>query len=287
VALEKCLDSLASLDYPRERYETIVVDDGSSASPAQIVGHFTESMRVRLITIAHAGPAAARNAGVSKANGDNLAFIDDDCRANPKWLDAMSARLDAHHGSVIGGRVHNALPQNMYSRTSQGLQEYLYHWYHEAKRGELRFFTTNNLTVSRQTFETIGCFDASFPFASEDRDWCDRALHAGFELVYAKEAVVSHAHDLSLGTFLRQHYRYGQGALRFHSARAARRGVRVKLEPASFYSGMVSAPFSMRESSALRESILLLASQSASLAGFARELARRWPRSPSVVTSGT
>ena len=273
-ALAQCLASLANLEYPRDEYDVVVVNDGGDGDPALAMREIDQRLRVSVVTIEHGGPAAARNAGIKASHGDCLAFIDDDCEADRDWLSALARRLGDHPDSVIGGRVVNSLEGNRYSRASQNLQDFLYRWYHEERRGSLPFFTSNNIAVSRRTLDSIGGFDTYFPFASEDRDWCDRALLAGCDLVYAPEARVRHSHDLSFASFLGQHFRYGQGARRFHTARARRGGGRIRLEPADFYAGMIAAPFSRRLHEPLSQSLLLLASQSALAIGFAHEAAR-------------
>jgi glycosyltransferase involved in cell wall biosynthesis len=269
-SLARCLASLSRLKYQRDAFEVIVVNDGGKAPPADVIGQFESA---RLVSTSHVGPGAARNVGVDHSRFDHLVFIDDDCTAHPDWLGIISGHLAASAGSPVGGRVVNALESNRYARASQGLQDFLYRWYHEDRRGEFPFFTTNNLGVSRRDFDLIGGFDSTFPFASEDRDWCDRATHAGHALRYAPDAIVYHWHELSLSKFLVQHYRYGRGAVRFHSRRAIRRGQRMRLEHIDFYRGMFTAPFASGRTAPLSEAMLLFASQSASLAGFVTEIA--------------
>jgi glycosyltransferase involved in cell wall biosynthesis len=280
-AIAQCLASLANLEFPRDDFDVVVVNDGGDDDPALVVRELDAHLRVSVVTIGHAGPAAARNAGIAASRGESLAFIDDDCEADPAWLSAMARRLAGHPASVIGGRVVNSLDHNRYSRASQNLQDFLYRWYHEERRGSLRFFTSNNIAVSRSTLESIGDFDTYFPFASEDRDWCDRALLGGCDLVYAPEARTYHSHDLSFSSFLGQHFRYGQGARRFHTARGRRGAGRIRLEPADFYTGMLAAPFSQGLREPLIQSLLLIASQSALAVGFAHEAAR------SAISDGT
>jgi GT2 family glycosyltransferase len=274
--LETCLTAMAQLSYPRDRYEVIVVDDGGETDVTEIVRRFVPSMTVIATRCEHAGPAAARNFGVAQSSRDRLAFTDDDCTVHPDWLSALDARMSTKPHAMIGGRVINALPANPYSSASQSLQDFLYHWYHEQGRGQLPFFTTNNLAMSRRDFERIGGFDVSFTFASEDRDISDRGAHAGLELVYAPEAIVRHAHDLDLRQFITQHFRYGEGAARFHTARASRRRDRVRLEPPSFYLGMMGSPMSDHVQRPLSAIALLFLSQSASFLGFAHARATRW-----------
>lgn len=277
-SLRRCLESLGALDYPRGSYEVIVVNDGGDCNPAEMIETFKLHLDVTLIAVGQRGPAAARNSGVALSRFEFLAFIDDDCTADPSWLRTVSRHLSEFPMSPVGGRVVNGLESNRYSRASQGLQDFLYSWYHEDRRGSLSFFTTNNLAVSRAGFDSIGEFDSTFPFASEDRDWCDRAIQRGTDLRYAPDAIVYHWHELSLSRFLHQHFRYGRGAVLFHSRRASRRGTSIRLEPLDFYRGMFAAPFSRGRAAPFSEALLLLASQSASLAGFAAEMARTHAR---------
>lgn len=203
------------------------------------------------------------------ARGEILAFIDDDCTADTRWLSTMAARVAANCDAAIGGQVTNAVPENRYARASQTLITFLYKYYHEKGQGLLPFFTTNNLAVRADAFAHIGGFDATFGFASEDREWCDRWGQSGKRLVYAPEAVVHHAPDLDLAAFVRQHFRYGEGAWRFHRARAQRSGAAMGIEPVDFYTGMMRAPFALGDREPVRQSLLLVASQAIAAIGYA------------------
>ncbi|MFB0545810.1 MAG: glycosyltransferase family 2 protein [Anaerolineae bacterium] len=220
--LVACLQSLTRLHYPKDRFEVIIVDDGSEKPPEAVIASFRSQLDVTLLTQPHAGPAAARNTGAAQARGEFLAFTDDDCAPAPDWLKALAARLATAADCAVGGQTLNALPDNPYSTASQLIIDVVYAYYN-ANPAQARFFATNNLTVPADRFQAIGGFDAAlFPFASEDRDFCDRWLHHGYRMIYAPEVVVYHAHVLTLRTFLRQHFRYGCGAFRFHKARVQR-----------------------------------------------------------------
>ena len=97
-----CLDSLAALDFPREDYEVIVVDDGGRDRVDDVVRERSRAMHVALTRISHAGPGAARNAGVALSRGKLLAFIDDDCAAHPQWLREMKTQLALNRGAAVG-----------------------------------------------------------------------------------------------------------------------------------------------------------------------------------------
>lgn len=266
-ALDRCLASLAAQDYPHDRFEVIVVDDGGTESAGgerRIAG-----MCVKWLPVPHGGPAAARNRGAAVARGDILVFIDDDCTADTRWLSTMAARVGASADAAIGGQVTNAVPDNRYARASQTLITFLYQYYHEKNQGLLPFFTTNNLGVQAELFRRQGGFDATFAFASEDREWCDRLLQAGGRLVYAPDAIVHHAPNLSFAGFVRQHFRYGEGAWQFHRARGSRSSQTMEIEPFDFYAAMLRAPFVHGDPEPIRQSLLLVASQAIAAIGYA------------------
>lgn len=266
-ALERCLASLARQEYPHDRFEVIVVEDGGTESSD---GWPTPpGICVKRLHVPHGGPAAARNHGAAEARGEVLLFIDDDCTADERWLSTMVARAGEHADAAIGGQVTNAVPGNRYARASQTLITFLYQYYHEKRQGRLPFFTTNNLCVRADLFHQHGGFDSAFAFASEDREWCDRWVQKGGQLVYAPDAVVHHAPELSFTGFVRQHFRYGEGAWQFHRARARRSTQSMEIEPFDFYTGMLRAPFVLGDKEPIRQSLLLFGSQAIAAVGYA------------------
>src|SRR5215207_3783671 len=108
-SLERCLEALGAQRIERDRFEVIVVDDGSAEPPRAIVRRAAGALDVRLIEQGNAGPASARNAGAGAARGAYVVFTDDDCRPDPGWLHALDAMIARYPGCAIGGRVVNAL----------------------------------------------------------------------------------------------------------------------------------------------------------------------------------
>ena len=267
--LTACLQSVACLDYPRDRFEVIVVDDGSETSPESVVASFQGRLDVTLLTQPHAGPATARNTGAARAKGEFLTFTDDDCAPAPDWLQTLAVRFATAPQHAIGGRTLNELSDNPYSTASQLLIDYLYAYYN-SDSNQARFFTTNNLAMPRDRFHNIGGFDTTFPrAAAEDRDLCDRWLQHGYRMIYAPEVLVYHAHALTFRTFWRQHFSYGRGAFRFHQARTRRGSGRLRVEPVSFYVDLLRYPISRaRGMQALLFVVLLVVSQVANVTGF-------------------
>lgn len=264
--LAGCLRSLARLDYPRERFEVIVVDDGSASPPFGIVERFGELLDLKLCEHRNTGPAGARNFGATRARGEFLAFTDDDCEAAPGWLRALASCCEGSPDRLIGGRTLNALPHNPYSETSQRIIEVVYEHFN-ADPKDARFFASNNLAVPSARFREMKGFDESF-ITSEDREFCARWRSLGLGLTYAPEAIIHHTHHLTLGTLWRQHFGYGRGALRFHRARAEKGDGPFKPDLAFYLKLIGAGATGSRKSRAAQLTALLLWSQLANAAGF-------------------
>jgi len=276
--LAVCLEALARLNYPRDRFEVIVVDDGSEAPPEPVVKLFRERLSLTLLAQPNSGPACARNTGAWQAKGEFLAFIDDDCAPAAGWLESLAARLTGTRNTIVGGRTINALPHNLFAATSQLMTDAVYAYYNNDV-GRANFFTTNNMAVPAAAFRTLSGFDTSFPFAaSEDREFCERWLRQGYHTAYAPEAIVNHAHDLTFLGFCRQHFIYGRGALHFHKVRAGRGWEPINPD-SNFYFHLFSYPFarSNRRRALLLE-VLFALSYAAYTAGFLWEKIQRTVR---------
>ncbi len=282
-ALSRCLDALARLDYPADRRDVVVVDDGSSDPLRPTVeamrsraGRSDGEPAVRWIRQENAGPASARNRGASESGARVVAFTDDDCEPEPGWLGELVGALEEDPGALVGGRTVNALPDNPWSVASQQLVSYLYDYYleSEVERDGPRpgaFLTSNNLAATRDTFLAAGGFEERFPdAAAEDRELCRRWRAGGGRLLYEPGAVVHHSHHLDALSFLKQHHRYGRGARRLREAAGAGDG-RVFEGPA-FYAGLVRWPLGRLEPpEALVTAALLALSQVATVTGYLRQ----------------
>jgi glycosyltransferase involved in cell wall biosynthesis len=271
--LRVCLEAIRGMDFPRKDFEVIVVDDGSTTAMDSVVAPFTQALNLTLVRQPNAGPAAARNTGAECAKGSLLAFTDDDCAPDPGWLRALAGYLACGPGRMVGGKTRNTVVNNPFASASQQLISYLYEYYN-ADPANARFFTSNNLALPAEEFRQIGGFDTGFPRAAgEDRELCDRWSFRGYQLVYAPNAIVNHAHALTLGRFWRQHVNYGRAAMHFHRLRARRLNRTIRTEPLSFYLKMLRYPFSQREDGpAWVHSALLGLSQVANAIGFVQAL---------------
>lgn len=267
--LVQCLVALAQQEYPKDRFEVIVVDDGSPQSLAPTVEKFQSDMRLHYHRQPNLGPAIARNAGAKMAQGQYLAFTDDDCAPTPGWLSFLAEGLDKKPQAMVGGHTKNALPRNPFSITSQLLIDFLYRYYNQTESRAL-FFTSNNFAIAADLFWQVGGFDETMPLAAgEDRELCDRWLDHGFEMIYWPRAVIFHEHNLQLFSFWRQHFNYGRGAWLYRWLRSQRKEEVVHLESPRFYLKLISFPLTMaRDIRAYILTGMLCFTQAANATGF-------------------
>ncbi|MGI0493146.1 glycosyltransferase [Alkalinema pantanalense CENA528] len=229
--LQACLQAIAQMDYPRDRFEVIVVDDGGTQPLEAIVEPWQSKLALTLIQQPNAGPGAARNHGATQARGDYLAFTDDDCQPDRRWLNTLATQIQIHPTALIGGAIHNRLTRNPCAEASQLIISYLYQYFAHNPQAP-RFFTSNNLVVPRDRFLALGGFDPAFRIASEDRELCDRWNQQAEPLIYCPAAQVFHSHDLNLWSFWKQHFNYGRGGFRFQQQHTQRQSP-SKLAPES------------------------------------------------------
>ncbi len=233
---------MTRLEYPRDQFEVIVVDDGGHVDLQPIISKYEKQIGLALLRQTNSGCGAARNKGREHASGTWLAFTDDDCAPAPEWLRALDAAATRAPDALIGGNVANGVPNNVYSAASQAISDYFRaHMNRDAERG--RFCSANNFAAPAGSYSEIGGFDASFArAAAEDRDFCDRWLSAGLRIIFASNALVLHHRDMSFRGFWRHYFHYGRGAFVFAQSRLRRNAGPVSFEGWGFHVGLVTAP---------------------------------------------
>lgn len=219
--LSSCLQALSCLNYPRDHYEVIVVDDGSLVPLGEVVDQFKDQLNLSLLRQENAGPAAARNYGAAHAKAEFLVFTDDDCEPVADWLRVFAAQFEKTPKVMLGGKSINKLTNNLFSSTSQLIVDIVYRHYN-ADPQQARFFASNNMAMPTRYFHELGGFNTNFRTA-EDRELCDRWLASGREMIYVEKAMLHHSHALTLHSFCQQHFAYGQGAYYYHKIRRLRR----------------------------------------------------------------
>jgi glycosyltransferase involved in cell wall biosynthesis len=182
--LADLLESLRSQTLPGERFEVIVVDDGSRDGTAELLAGVGNA-GIRVVTRSSGGgPSAARNDGWRVARAPLVAFTDDDCVATPGWLAALVDASAARPGAIVQGRT-DPIPaeRDRLGPFSRSL------WVDGGP-----YYQTCNIAYPRELLERLGGFDAdAFPFVGEDTDLAWRAIEAGASVYFEPAAHVHHA----------------------------------------------------------------------------------------------
>lgn len=267
--LRRCIEALAQ-GYPRDHYEVIVVDDGSS--PPVDLRPYAEAMQIVALRHDNRGPAISRNAGAARAKGRYLVFLDDDCQVASGWFANLEKALaSASARTIFGGSVSNGDETNLCSEVSETfIRVILQH--HRPRPGGLYFFRSTNLVVPREDFLRLGGFDERFRTA-EDREFCDRWLLDSGGFAYLPEAVVSHHSSLNLRSFARQHFAYGRGAWHFHRMRFSRKSPRFSFDMLAYYARVFREVTRLQRGMLAARVGLFVVWQAVNIGGFLWELA--------------
>lgn len=207
-----CLAALLRQTYPRDRYEVLVVDNGSADGTRDAVARFPVTLLVEDQT---QSSYAARNKGLAHARGTIIAFTDSDCTPAPGWLAAGVRALDAQQADLAGGNVRFvASPRPTGAEICDSMANLRVERYIREEGAA----PTANLFVRAAVFAALGPFPGQVQ-SGGDRLFTRRATAAGFKLVYAPEAEVAHP-TRRLGALLKKQFRVGKG---HHAMRAAER----------------------------------------------------------------
>lgn len=202
--IEKCVQSLLSLDYPKNRYEIIVVNDGSTDNTLEMLeGYRDKGLKV----ISHQrnrGPAAARNTGVKHAEGEIVVFIDDDMEAGTNLVGELVA---CYYMNVAGvgaipeakGRSPSVIIDYCSARETRKALSYVNR--ELRKKGtnpeqlnerEKRFLfsaPTGCMSYKKEILEELGGFDERIKgLGGEDFEFRKKVTDAGYRVVLARNA---------------------------------------------------------------------------------------------------
>lgn len=182
--LVDALDSLAQQTYPFEKFEIIIIDDGSLDDTRQVEGkHFPFTLHY--FWQSNQGDAAARNLGAQESEADILVFIDDDILVERTYLDQLIGTQIQSQNCIVVGRCH-LLPENATPLARNG--EPSPADYQTSALTELNFrdVFSNNMAIWRDAYLRIGMM-RSLGFSGSDM-WCDlefsyRAYRQGFKFI--------------------------------------------------------------------------------------------------------
>jgi glycosyltransferase involved in cell wall biosynthesis len=152
VIMEKTLTYLARQTLDPTRFEVIVVDDASTDGLKKMTDNLCTPYRLRYFRMSErSGPAAARNRGITEAQGDLIVFIDSDLAPAPELLEAH-LKVHESEDDVIGhGPVIHTTDLDNPTAARMKLTDI-----------SRAFFATGNVSIRREHLFKAGLFDEEF-----------------------------------------------------------------------------------------------------------------------------
>ncbi len=216
--LRRVLAALDTQTYPTDRFEVVVVSDGSTDGTDEFLAGASGPFELAVVTQENQGPAVARNRGVEAARGSIVLFIDDDVVATPRLIEEHVDSHAAQTGDavVIGPMI--TPPDYPMQPWVAWEQDMLYKQYDAMSTGvyaaTFRQFYTGNASLPRERFLEVGGFDSRFRRA-EDVELAYRLDGAGLRWIWNPDAVGHHYADRPFDSWLRTARAYGTNEVIF------------------------------------------------------------------------
>ena len=214
--LSSCLRTLKrqKIDVP---FEIIVIDDGSSNAIRNRHRRLVKEIElpIEYVENKHAGPAAARNIGIKRAQGAFLIMLGDDIIVSDNFIcEHMDAHKDCHNIACLGLTLWDEeiqITDFMKFLAPYGIH-FSYHNIKDKTNCGYGFFYTSNLSIGRDWFGE-NLFDEDFRFPSyEDIELGYRLEQRGLKIIFNEKALAYHRHLFKEKEYFRRRKTVGQQA---------------------------------------------------------------------------
>ena len=205
--LEASITSLINQDYSKDKYEIILMDDGSNDHCSKICERIIEERKKQLPIIKYGyqsnkGLAIARNVGISLSSGNIVAFIDQDAVAKSDWLTQLIKPFLYNGADIVGGKVE-LLNKNsrvaVFSQITKHVQSFKSGQYYNT-------FVGCNMAFKKSIFYESGGFYKNFTSLGDESSLLER-IKDHYKYIPVSDAVVYHERSEKLSEFINTEWR--------------------------------------------------------------------------------
>ncbi|MBN1169646.1 glycosyltransferase [Candidatus Micrarchaeota archaeon] len=205
--LKECISALEKQDLSKEKFEIIVVDNGSTDGTRGFLKDKANAGMIRFLEEEKKGAGRARNLGVRNSGARFIAFTDDDCLPEAGWLSGLLKEFPSDGKCAgVGGPVITAHKDNVISRYC----DYCRLWKDLDFRGRSIHLPTMNVLYRRTALVDIGIFEEGV-IGVEDIHLSQKIIRKGYYLKNLDNAVVFHKDPRKLGPFYHRAWLMGVG----------------------------------------------------------------------------
>ena len=209
--LGECIDSLFNQSYPFDRYEVIVINDGSADETENLLSNYEKKAMCGYMHFRqeNSGQTVAFNKGIENSKGDIVCITGDDCVADKHWIETLVKGYTSKDIGGVGGVIEGIGTNSM-------LERYL------KKNG---FFSQSvginvtliggNSSFRKHVLDEVKGFDTFFRHG-QDTEICIRIRELGYVFKLANDSVILHHHKETMRGVLEQCQRYERTYVRLH-----------------------------------------------------------------------
>jgi len=200
--LGDCIDSLQQLDFPRENYEIIVVDNASSDHSCELIcSRYPDVLLIEAER--NLGFASGCNLGIKNSSGEFIVLLNNDTVVDPNWLKELVAVAAQPEVAIVGSKL-------LFKNSPGEIQNAMSYLTDRGDGGDMgshqpdegQYDTTReamavcgaSMLIKRSLVEEIGALDEDLFAYYEDMDLCYRTRLYGKKIVFAARSVAYHVH---------------------------------------------------------------------------------------------
>ncbi len=220
--IERCLHSLNKLEYPDEKLEIIIVDDGSTDNTPELIdGFIKDKNRFKKITIPDseksrlAGKTNAVAKGIANANGEIILTTDADCTVKPSWVKSIVSYYTKDVG-VVNGYTTQSSKSNFHGMQALDFIYLLLVAAGSINLGKPISCIGNNMSYRKKAYEEAGGYE-NLPFSVTEDFILLMGIHKlkKYKIIYPleKDALVTSLACNSVKKLVHQKKRWAVGGL--------------------------------------------------------------------------